>query len=72
MLILTLLTQHWIFTIDRLFLAFVVVDNGTNPLGFFGDLSQATQIGQSSFLLASLAIVDALFVSGHIASIGSP
>ncbi|KAJ7926771.1 hypothetical protein B0H13DRAFT_1069547 [Mycena leptocephala] len=55
-------TGHWIFTIDRLFLAFVVVNNGADPLGFFGDLSQATQIGQSSFLLASLAIVDALFV----------
>jgi hypothetical protein len=46
-------------------LAFVVVNNGADPLAFFGDLSQATQIGQSSFLLASLAIVDALFVSGQ-------
>jgi hypothetical protein len=46
----------------------VVVNNGADPLGFFGDLSQATQIAQSSFLLASLAIVDALFVSGHFIS----
>ncbi|KAJ7208678.1 hypothetical protein GGX14DRAFT_566888 [Mycena pura] len=55
-------TGHWILTIDRLFLAFVTVDNGANPLRFYGDFSQATQIMQSSLLLASLAVVDALFV----------
>jgi len=55
-------TGHWILTIDRLFMAFVTVDNGANPLGFYGDFSQATQIMQSSFLLTSLAIVDGLFV----------
>ncbi|KAJ7687594.1 hypothetical protein B0H17DRAFT_1203489 [Mycena rosella] len=55
-------TGHWILTIDRLFLAFVTVHHGADPLGFYGDFSQATQILQSSFLLASLAIVDALFV----------
>jgi len=55
-------TGHWMLTIDRLFLAFVTVDNGTNPLGFYGDFSQASQIIQTSLLLASLAVVDALFV----------
>ncbi|KAJ6471763.1 hypothetical protein C8R47DRAFT_1146968 [Mycena vitilis] len=55
-------TGHWVLTIDRLFLAFVTVGEGANPLGFYGDLSQATQIIQSCFLLASLATVDALFV----------
>ncbi|KAJ7441087.1 hypothetical protein FB451DRAFT_1106217 [Mycena latifolia] len=55
-------TGHWILTIDRLFLGFVSVDNGADPLGFYGDFSQTTQIMQSIFLLASLAIVDGLFV----------
>ncbi|KAJ6556194.1 hypothetical protein B0H19DRAFT_1262290 [Mycena capillaripes] len=55
-------TGHWILTIDWLFLAFVEVDGGANPLQFYGDLSQATQIIQSSLLLASLTTVDALFV----------
>ncbi|KAJ7184525.1 hypothetical protein C8R46DRAFT_1208715 [Mycena filopes] len=55
-------TGHWVLTIDRLFLAFVVVDNGANPAAFYGDYSQPTQILQSSLLLVSLAIVDALFV----------
>ncbi|KAJ7697152.1 hypothetical protein B0H17DRAFT_853152, partial [Mycena rosella] len=53
---------HWILMIDCLFLACVAVDNGADPLRFYADFSQATQIVQSSFLLASLAIVDALFV----------
>ncbi|KAF7353848.1 hypothetical protein MVEN_01070400 [Mycena venus] len=55
-------TGHWVLTIDRLFLAFANVESGANPLLFYGDFSQVTQIAQSSFLLASLAIVDALFV----------
>ncbi|KAJ6466100.1 hypothetical protein C8R47DRAFT_40739 [Mycena vitilis] len=56
------ITGHWVLTIDRLFLAFAVVDEGANPVGFYVDFSQPTQIMQSSFLLASLTIVDALFV----------
>ncbi|KAJ7094322.1 hypothetical protein C8R44DRAFT_718434 [Mycena epipterygia] len=55
-------TGHWILTIDRLFLAFVVVDHGSNPLTFYGDYSQATQVAQTSFLVASLTVVDVLFV----------
>ncbi|KAJ7078731.1 hypothetical protein B0H15DRAFT_914660 [Mycena belliarum] len=55
-------TGHWILTMDRLFLAFVSFEGGANPQGFYGDFSQPTQITQSIFLLASLAIVDGLFV----------
>jgi len=55
-------TGHWVLTIDRLFLAFVTVNNGADPLGFYGDFSQTTQIAQSGCLFASLTIVDALFV----------
>ncbi|KAF7353835.1 hypothetical protein MVEN_01069100 [Mycena venus] len=56
------LTGHWILTIDRLFLAFVIVDDGRDPVAFYKDFSQATQIVQTGFLLGSLAIVDVLFV----------
>ncbi|KAJ7496288.1 hypothetical protein B0H11DRAFT_2000448, partial [Mycena galericulata] len=59
------LTGHWILTIDRLFLAFVIVSNPgaiPDPDKFYGDFSQPTQVVQSGFLLASLAIVDGLFV----------
>ncbi|KAF8188449.1 hypothetical protein K438DRAFT_1594085 [Mycena galopus ATCC 62051] len=55
-------TWHWALTIDRLFLAFVTVDGGADPLGFYGDFSQATQIAQSTCLLISLGIADALVV----------
>ncbi|KAJ6596339.1 hypothetical protein DFH09DRAFT_130085 [Mycena vulgaris] len=55
-------TGHWILTVDRLFLAFVSVENGSNPVGFYGDYAQPTQLIQSSLLLISLAIVDVLFV----------
>ncbi|KAJ7089064.1 hypothetical protein C8R44DRAFT_990906 [Mycena epipterygia] len=55
-------TGHWILVIDRLFLAFVRVDGGANPVGFYGDFSQGTQIAQTSFLLATLTIVDVLYV----------
>ncbi|KAJ7838529.1 hypothetical protein B0H14DRAFT_2448952 [Mycena olivaceomarginata] len=61
-LLFIVVTGHWVLTIDRLFLAFVTVDNGVNPLKFYGDYSQATQIEQSTFLLVSLAIADALVV----------
>ncbi|KAJ7234522.1 hypothetical protein B0H12DRAFT_157444 [Mycena haematopus] len=52
-------TGHWILSIDRLFLAFVTVNN---PVQFYGDFSQPTQLIQTGFLLASLSTVDALFV----------
>ncbi|KAJ7174926.1 hypothetical protein C8R46DRAFT_1253119 [Mycena filopes] len=55
-------TGHWIFSIDRLFLAFVIFNDGANPVAFYRDYSQATQILQSSLLLVSLAIVDGLVV----------
>ncbi|KAF8154993.1 hypothetical protein K438DRAFT_1863028, partial [Mycena galopus ATCC 62051] len=52
-------TGHWILTIDRLFIAFVTVND---PVAFYGDFSQPTQIVQTGFLLLSLSTVDALFV----------
>ncbi|KAK7056060.1 hypothetical protein R3P38DRAFT_2850277 [Favolaschia claudopus] len=55
-------TGHWAITIQRLFLAFVIVDDGKDPLSFYGDFSQPSAIAQSSFLLVSLTIVDALVV----------
>ncbi|KAJ6615213.1 hypothetical protein B0H10DRAFT_2041762 [Mycena sp. CBHHK59/15] len=55
-------TGHWILTVDRLFLAFVKSDSGADPLGFYSDFSQVTEVLQSGFLLASLATVDAQLV----------
>jgi hypothetical protein len=55
--------QHWICTVDRLFLAFADVDGGLDPIKFYGDFSQRSQIVQSIFLMVSLAIVDVLVVS---------
>ncbi|KAJ7870735.1 hypothetical protein B0H14DRAFT_236124 [Mycena olivaceomarginata] len=55
-------TGHWICTVDRLFLAFADVDGGLDPIKFYGDFSQRSQIVQSIFLMVSLAIVDVLVV----------
>ncbi|KAF7367864.1 hypothetical protein MSAN_00850900 [Mycena sanguinolenta] len=52
-------TGHWILSIHRLFLAFVTLND---PVQFYGDFSQPTEIIQTGFLLASLTIVDTLFV----------
>ncbi|KAJ6505361.1 hypothetical protein C8R45DRAFT_547928 [Mycena sanguinolenta] len=52
-------TGHWILSIHRLFLAFVTFND---PVQFYGDFSQPTEIIQTVFLLASLTIVDTLFV----------
>ncbi|KAJ7362874.1 hypothetical protein DFH08DRAFT_327379 [Mycena albidolilacea] len=56
------ITGHWICTVDRLFLAFADVDGGLDPIKFYGDFSQRSQIVQSIFLMVSLAIVDVLVV----------
>jgi hypothetical protein len=54
--------QHWILTIDRSFLAFIYFENGTFPLGFYGDLSQLTETAKTGFLIAASAVGDALIV----------
>jgi hypothetical protein len=66
--------QHWILTIDRSFLAFIYFENGTFPLGFYGDLSQLTETVKTGFLMAASAVGDALIVgsSRSLPSIANP
>jgi len=56
------ITGHWILTVDRAFLAFVYFADGTSPLGFYGDLSQLTEVVKTGFLMATLIIGDALII----------
>ncbi|KAJ7829310.1 hypothetical protein B0H14DRAFT_2366689 [Mycena olivaceomarginata] len=56
------ITAHWILTIDRSFLAFIYFENGTFPLGFYGDLSQLTETVKTGFLMAASAVGDALII----------
>ncbi|KAF7299449.1 hypothetical protein MIND_00894800 [Mycena indigotica] len=56
------ITAHWILTVDRSFLAFLYFENGTSPLGFYGDLSQITEVVKTGFLMATLTIGDALII----------
>ncbi|KAJ6464060.1 hypothetical protein C8R45DRAFT_507451 [Mycena sanguinolenta] len=55
-------TSHWIITVDRAFLAFFHFEDGTFPLGFYGDLSQITEVVKTGFLMASLTIGDLLII----------
>ncbi|KAJ7264123.1 hypothetical protein B0H12DRAFT_1201218 [Mycena haematopus] len=56
------ITSHWILTVDRAFLAFIHFEDGTFPLGFYADLSQATEVVKTGFLLATVIIGDMLII----------
>ncbi|KAF8161948.1 hypothetical protein K438DRAFT_1686197 [Mycena galopus ATCC 62051] len=56
------ITAHWILTVDRAFLAFIYFENGTFPIGLYGDLSQITEVVKTGFLMATLTIGDALII----------
>ncbi|KAJ7085890.1 hypothetical protein C8R44DRAFT_531994, partial [Mycena epipterygia] len=56
------ITAHWILTVDRSFLAFLQFENGTFPLGFYGDISQVTEVVKTGFLMATGVIGDALLI----------
>ncbi|KAJ7325471.1 hypothetical protein DFH08DRAFT_941244 [Mycena albidolilacea] len=56
------ITTHWVLTVDRSFLAFIYFADGTFPLGFYGDLSQITEVVKTGFLMATLSIGDALII----------
>lgn len=55
--------QHWVFTVTRVFQAFVHYENGTAPLAFYADLAQLTEVMKTGFLMASLIVGDAMIVS---------
>ncbi|KAK7058220.1 hypothetical protein R3P38DRAFT_2681330 [Favolaschia claudopus] len=56
------ITAHWIITVDRSFQAFLFFQNGTYPLGFYGDLSQITEVVKSAFCLTTLIIGDTIII----------
>ncbi|KAH7906259.1 hypothetical protein BJ138DRAFT_1163063 [Hygrophoropsis aurantiaca] len=55
-------TAHWMLTVTRLFQAFVLYNDGSAPLSFYGDLSQLTEIVKTGFLMASLIVGDAMII----------
>ncbi|EGN92090.1 hypothetical protein SERLA73DRAFT_79886 [Serpula lacrymans var. lacrymans S7.3] len=55
-------TTHWIITFLRLFQAFLLYERGTSPLSFYGDLSQATEVVKTGFVMATISISDAMLV----------
>ncbi|KAF7371385.1 hypothetical protein MSAN_00775000 [Mycena sanguinolenta] len=56
------ITGHWILTVDRGFLAFIYLADTLGPVGFYGDLSQTTEVVKTGFLVTTLAIGDALII----------
>ncbi|PCH35876.1 hypothetical protein WOLCODRAFT_140118 [Wolfiporia cocos MD-104 SS10] len=60
--LLTTISAHWFLTCTRLFQAFVHFDNGTDPLLFYADLRQLTEVVKTGFLMASLVIGDAMVI----------
>ncbi|KAF9476886.1 hypothetical protein BDN70DRAFT_138739 [Pholiota conissans] len=62
LLIAVTITAHWILTCLRLFQAFVLFQNGTQPLDFYADLTQRTEVVKTGFLMASLVLGDAMII----------
>ncbi|KAJ6461689.1 hypothetical protein C8R45DRAFT_1027744 [Mycena sanguinolenta] len=62
LMLLVTITGHWILTVDRGFLAFIYLVDTLGPLGFYGDLSQTTEVVKTGFLVTTLAIGDALII----------
>ncbi|KAK7013796.1 hypothetical protein R3P38DRAFT_3575107 [Favolaschia claudopus] len=56
------ITAHWIISVDRSFQAFLLFENGTSPLKFYGDLSQITEVVKSAFCLTTLIIGDTIII----------
>ncbi|KAJ6461695.1 hypothetical protein C8R45DRAFT_841932 [Mycena sanguinolenta] len=62
LMLLVTITGHWILTVDRGFLAFIYLADTLGPEGFYGDLSQTTEVVKTGFLVTTLAIGDALII----------
>ncbi|KAF7371388.1 hypothetical protein MSAN_00775300 [Mycena sanguinolenta] len=62
LMLLITITGHWILTVDRGFLAFIYLADTLGPLGFYGDLSQTTEVVKTGFLVTTLAIGDATII----------
>ncbi|KZT01335.1 uncharacterized protein LAESUDRAFT_686826 [Laetiporus sulphureus 93-53] len=58
----TTITAHWILTVTRSFDAFVYHEGGSNPIGFFGNLKQTTEVVKTGFIMATLVIGDSMVI----------
>ncbi|KAH9841057.1 uncharacterized protein C8Q71DRAFT_743055 [Rhodofomes roseus] len=56
------ITAHWILTCIRTFQAFVYFEGGTDPIAFYGNLKQLTEVVKTGFLMASLIIGDTMVI----------
>ncbi|KAG7089629.1 hypothetical protein E1B28_011294 [Marasmius oreades] len=55
-------TAHWVCTVVRSFQAFVTFKNGTDPTGYYLDISQPTYVVKTGLLFASVIISDSMMV----------
>ncbi|OBZ73540.1 hypothetical protein A0H81_05883 [Grifola frondosa] len=58
----TTVTAHWIMTVIRAFDAFINFEGGTQPLLFYGNLSDITEVVKTGFLMTSLVVGDAMII----------
>ncbi|KAH9840964.1 uncharacterized protein C8Q71DRAFT_794946 [Rhodofomes roseus] len=56
------ITAHIICTVIRLFQAFVLYEDGTQPLYFYADLRQTTEVVKTGFLVTSLIAGDVMVI----------
>ncbi|KZT02783.1 uncharacterized protein LAESUDRAFT_684617 [Laetiporus sulphureus 93-53] len=55
-------TAHWIIMVYRLFQAFLYYEKGTQPVEFYKDASQPSEVTQTAVLMISLIIGDAMII----------
>lgn len=54
--------QHWIIAVYRLYAAFITFRGGTEPVLFFADEAQITNVVKTGFLVATIFIGDTMIV----------
>ncbi|KZT01978.1 uncharacterized protein LAESUDRAFT_730689 [Laetiporus sulphureus 93-53] len=55
-------TLHWVIAVTRLFKAFVDFEGGAQPLAFYGNLSQPTEVIQTGAMVAAVVLGDAMII----------
>ncbi|KAF9460910.1 hypothetical protein BDZ94DRAFT_1311111 [Collybia nuda] len=55
-------TAHWIISVYRLFQAFKLFNGGKTPAALYGNLSQATNVAKTAFVLAAVLTGDAMLI----------
>ncbi|KZT01339.1 uncharacterized protein LAESUDRAFT_664142 [Laetiporus sulphureus 93-53] len=56
------ITAHWALTVTRSFKAFIYYEGGTEPLDFYGNLKQLTEVIKTGFLMATLVVGDSMVI----------